>query len=191
MTGYDFIGDIHGCAEQLETLLRTLGYEAHAGVYRHADRQAIFLGDFIDRGPDQRRTLDIVRPMIASGTALAVMGNHEFNAICYAEAAGDGFLRPHTSKNTHQHAAFLQAFPFGSDAHRDAIAWFRTLPLYIDHAAFGVVHACWSVESFGVLAPYLDAGNCLTDAALQTYGERGSTVHAAIERNGPLESHLA
>ena len=80
---HDLIGDIHGHADALQQLLTKLGYAKHKGVYRHPDRQAIFLGDFIDRGPKIRETLEIVRPMIDSGTALAVMGNHELNALAF------------------------------------------------------------------------------------------------------------
>ena len=54
---YDLIGDIHGHADTLERLLKQLGYSRHHGVYGHSDRQAIFLGDFIDRGPQIRETL--------------------------------------------------------------------------------------------------------------------------------------
>ncbi|RYD70232.1 MAG: hypothetical protein EOP84_27040 [Verrucomicrobiaceae bacterium] len=153
---YDFVGDVHGCASQLEILLHTLGYERRDGVFRHPQRRAVFLGDFIDRGPEQRKTLETVRPMIERGDALAVMGNHEFNAICYATPLGDSFLRPHTEGNARQHAAFLEEFPFGSDSYEDAIAWFRTLPLYTDSGAFGVVHACWCENSFRALEPLLD-----------------------------------
>ena len=49
--GYDIIGDIHGHADKLEAMLRTLGYRRTAGAWRHPDRQAIFVGDFVDRGP--------------------------------------------------------------------------------------------------------------------------------------------
>ena len=73
---YDLIGDIHGHAAALQRLLKSLGYSRHKGVYRHPERQVIFLGDFIDRGPQIRATLEIVRPMIDSGAALAVIGNH-------------------------------------------------------------------------------------------------------------------
>ena len=59
---HDLIGDIHGHADALQRLLRQLGYSRQKGVYRHPDRQAIFLGDFIDRGPQIRETLEIVRP---------------------------------------------------------------------------------------------------------------------------------
>ena len=47
--GYDLIGDIHGCAKTLEHLLATLGYRREAGVWRHPQRMAIFLGDLVDR----------------------------------------------------------------------------------------------------------------------------------------------
>lgn len=59
---YDLIGDIHGHADALQQLLKKLGYYRQKGVYRHPDRQAIFLGDFIDRGPRIREMLEIVRP---------------------------------------------------------------------------------------------------------------------------------
>lgn len=45
-----------------------------------------FLGDFIDRGPQMRQVLEIVRPMIEEGYTQTVMGNHELNALaCHAE----------------------------------------------------------------------------------------------------------
>ena len=59
---YELIGDIHGHAAALQQLLGKLGYTRHKGVYRHSERQAIFFGDFIDRGPQIRETLEIVRP---------------------------------------------------------------------------------------------------------------------------------
>ena len=80
---YDIIGDIHGQAGKLEALLRTLGYRDTAGAWRHPERQAIFVGDFIDRGPAQVRSVHIVRRMVDAGAALAVMGNHELNAIAW------------------------------------------------------------------------------------------------------------
>ena len=115
---YDIIGDIHGHAGSLATLLDTLGYTLVDGVRRHPTRKAIFLGDFIDRGPQQRGVIRIVRPMIDSGTALAVMGNHEFNAICYATPRpGGGFLREHNAKNYQQHRVFLEAYEYTPEYH--------------------------------------------------------------------------
>ena len=48
---YDVIGDLHGHAKELRTLLAQLGYEERNGVHVAQGRKAIFVGDFIDRGP--------------------------------------------------------------------------------------------------------------------------------------------
>ncbi len=85
---FDLIGDIHGCADELEQLLTLLGYEPFAvnapepgwGVvsFRHpAGRKAVFLGDLVDRGPRVLDTLSIVRNMVVEGSALCVPGNHD------------------------------------------------------------------------------------------------------------------
>ncbi|SHH85581.1 polynucleotide kinase-phosphatase [Streptomyces sp. 3214.6] len=75
LTGpFDIIGDIHGCAAELESLLGKLGYLD--GV--HPDgRQAVFVGDLVDRGPDSPAVLRRVMSMVTSGNALCVPGNHE------------------------------------------------------------------------------------------------------------------
>ena len=107
--GYDLVGDIHGHADALHRLLHELDYAEVEGVFRHPERQMIFVGDFIDRGPQQREVLRIARSMCEAGTAMAVMGNHEFNAIGWAAQNKDGaFLRNHSEKNASQHAKFLR-----------------------------------------------------------------------------------
>lgn len=179
---YDLIGDIHGYADQLEGLLRHLGHALDRGEYQHPERRAVFVGDFIDRGPKQARTLEIVRPMIDSGNALAVMGNHEFNAICYATPAGSGYIRPHTDKNDSQHADFLREFPLGSAQHTEAIAWFRTLPLFLDLAEFGVVHACWSPSDFAKLSPFLSPTNVAHGELFARYQLNDGGVYNSVER---------
>src|SRR5690554_7364177 len=83
LSKYDVIGDIHGHANDLIELLENLDYKKVDGCYRHAERQIIFLGDFVDRGRNQRKVLDIVMPMVNQGAALSVMGNHELNALAY------------------------------------------------------------------------------------------------------------
>ena len=67
--GYDAIGDIHGHAEELKALLTKLGYEERGGAYRHSTHTAIFIGDYIDRGPNNLEVVRIVRAMVDAGTA--------------------------------------------------------------------------------------------------------------------------
>jgi len=44
----DLIGDIHGHADKLEELLLKLDYKKNDGVYSHAKRKVLFVGDYID-----------------------------------------------------------------------------------------------------------------------------------------------
>ncbi|MCZ9346244.1 AAA family ATPase, partial [Streptomyces sp. TRM76130] len=75
LTGpFDIIGDVHGCAAELETLLGKLGYTD--GVHPEG-RTAVFVGDLVDRGPDSPGVLRRVMAMVESGAALCVPGNHE------------------------------------------------------------------------------------------------------------------
>src|SRR5437879_674475 len=131
---YDLIGDVHGHAAELADLLTALGYAPAGQTYRHpAGRRVVFLGDYVDRGPEIRRTLEVVRGMVAAGDALAVLGNHEFNALAFhtpdPACLGES-LRPHTPKNVRQHRATLDQLTPGELA--DALNWFRTLPAWLD-----------------------------------------------------------
>ena len=76
---FDLIGDVHGCATELEALLAALGYSSGSGgAWRHpAGRRAVFLGDLADRGPRVRDALALAMAMVAAGSALAVPGNHD------------------------------------------------------------------------------------------------------------------
>jgi protein phosphatase len=77
---FDIIGDIHGCCDELEALLQTLGYvkDESSQAYGHPQgRKAVFLGDLVDRGPRILDTLELVQNMMTAGTALCVAGNHE------------------------------------------------------------------------------------------------------------------
>lgn len=189
MPDWDIIPDIHGQAVKLEGMLTRLGYRettatrGGASTWRHPTpfRKAIFLGDFIDRGPDQVRVLEIARGMTGEGEALAVMGNHELNALHYAtdHPVTGRPLRVHSRKNAKQHAAFLEAFPPGSRASRDALAWMGSLPLFLDLGTFRVAHACWSqaaVRSVRRRAPNgVLRGDLLVEAAM-TEAEFGAAV---------------
>jgi protein phosphatase len=90
---FDIIGDVHGCCDELEELLRRLGYEVVASslggpsldtgpVYAHPEgRRAVFLGDLVDRGPRILDTVRLVRKMVLHGSALCVPGNHDLKLV--------------------------------------------------------------------------------------------------------------
>ena len=146
MDHYDIIGDVHGCATKLLALLGTLGYRRdEAGVYRHPESTAVFVGDLIDRGDEQLQVLQLDKAMVDAGSAHIVMGNHEFNAIGWNIKA-----RNHTDKNRKQHAAFLDQL--SPEEQQTYVDWFTTLPLWLElPGPIRVVHACWHEESIKVL----------------------------------------
>jgi Calcineurin-like phosphoesterase len=181
----DLIGDIHGHADELVQLLELLGYRKRGGVYGHPERKAIFLGDFIDRGPQIRRVLELVRPMIEQGTALAVMGNHELNALAYHTEdpkRPGAFLRPHSDKNVHQHRETVKQFE--ADELLSYLAWFRTLPMWLELDGLRVVHACWDERSLAHVTRALQEHGGITTSFLQAAYERENALY------GPVESVL-
>jgi hypothetical protein len=182
--GYDIIGDIHGHAEALKALLRKLGYRAHGGAWHVPGRQAIFVGDFVDRGPEQVETVHIVRGMVDAGAALAVMGNHEFNALAWntEDPRHPGqYLRPHSDKNHRQHDAFLTGTADNPDLRQSILDWFMDLPLWLELPGLRVVHACWHPKYMQSLMPNLRSGNRIDPTLLEAASRRGSAEYQAIE----------
>jgi hypothetical protein len=144
---YDLIGDIHGHAGKLKQLLEKMDYKEREGVWQHAERKAIFVGDYIDRGPAIRETLQIVKAMSDHGHAIALMGNHEYNALAYAYPLEDGsFLRAHNEKNDEQHRETLEQFKDHPAEWKTYLEWFYSLKLYLDLPELRAVHACWDQE---------------------------------------------
>lgn len=158
--GFDIIGDIHGCANTLELLLKKLGYQMLSGVYQHPSRMAVFVGDVVDRGPHIREALQLVKSMVDAGAALCILGNHEYNAIGYTTAikpkadavAGKlKYLRSHNARHNRLIAETLEQFAGFPEEWRMYLEWFKGLPLFLELPGFRVVHACWDralIEEF-------------------------------------------
>ena len=182
--GYDIIGDIHGHADELNALLTSLGYRNGENPCRHPDgRKVIFLGDFIDRGPKIREVLQIVRGMVEAGEALAILGNHEINAMRFQTLGSDGnFLRARNSKNTRQHQATLDQFP-DREEWSEWINWFAGLPLSLDLGGLRAVHASWDDDAIAEL----EIAGRLEGEALEYYSRKGTPGYETISRiiNGP------
>jgi predicted kinase len=149
LTGpFDIVGDIHGCREELEHLLVTLGYEmrpdadiADRLVWSHPEgRTMIFVGDFTDRGPDSPGVMQIVMNMVDAGTGLAVLGNHD-----------EKFRRQLEGRHIQVGTALqgtLEQFDALPENVRDALfdrmrIFFNQLPvhLWLDHGKLVVAHA--------------------------------------------------
>lgn len=181
---FDIIGDIHGHSDALIRLLSKMGYSKNStGIYNHLDRTAIFVGDFIDRGPKQAHVINIVKSMVETGNALAVMGNHEFNAIAYhtCHPTSKLPLREQSAKNYQQHEAFLKEYPVNASETTEVIDWFKTLPIYLDLDNFRVVHACWNNDVIQLLKPMLNVDNTIPQELLIKASNPDNKEFHAIE----------
>jgi hypothetical protein len=180
MNQYDVIGDIHGSFPQLMELIRTLGYDEATGSHPEG-RQLVFVGDLIDRKPDQWAVIECVRRYVRAGNAHIVMGNHEFNALAWDTHTADGidWCRPHNEKNREQHEAFLKFLT--DEQRREALEWFLSIPLWLELPGLNVVHACWDQEAMDRIratlgGPYLRGDHDIQEASLE-----GNSLYEDIE----------
>jgi hypothetical protein len=182
---YDLIGDVHGCAHTLERLLDALGYKRQGGVWRHAQRQALFLGDIIDRGPRIREALHIVHDMVEAGQARCIMGNHEYNALGWNTPAlpdsGKQFVREHTPRHGRLIYETLTQFEQHPGDWHDFLEWFYELPLFLDAGRFRLVHACWDPRLIEPLRKHHPDG-CIDEHFIQASAEPESFAATVCNR---------
>ena len=169
---YDIIGDVHGYATLLKKLLKTMGYAKINGIWQHPERKAVFIGDFINRGPEIRETIQLVRQMTEAGAALTILGNHEYSAILYHIKDSSGmYLSRHIAGNRNQIQSTLNAFTGYNLEWRDHLKWLRTLPFYIDLGAIRIIHAFWNDDDIHYLRSFIPEGR-LKKSFLRTIHEK-------------------
>lgn len=183
--GYDLIGDVHGCAQTLRRLLEKMDYQLVNGVYRHPQRQAVFIGDIVDRGPRIREALHIVRDMVEHGAAQMVMGNHEYNALGYCTRARPGsghtFLREHNARHNRVIKETLAEFEDYPNEWNDFLDWFYTLPIFLELEHFRVVHACWDSELIEAYKQRYNT-NLINEEFLHASAVKGSFAGKVMDR---------
>jgi len=156
------IGDVQGCAEELEILLARLRFDATR------DR-LWFVGDLVNRGP---RSLDVLRFVRTLGpAAVSVLGNHDLHLL--ALARGGAEWRDGDSG--------LQQVVAAPDS-RELLDWLQCRPLLHHDAELGVtlLHAGlppqWDVPT---------AAGCAREVERQLRGERAGTLLQRMYGNQP------
>ena len=76
------IGDVHGALDKLRAMLLRAGLIGFSGDWAARDAHLVFLGDYMDRGPDGVGVVRFVRKLegqsaAAGGRVTALLGNHE------------------------------------------------------------------------------------------------------------------
>jgi Calcineurin-like phosphoesterase len=183
---YDLIGDIHGFIIPLRELLLNLHYtRVNEYLWRPPrDHKVVFIGDYIDRGKSSVDVLKTVKAMVDAEYAIAILGNHEYNAILYhtPNIKGDGFLRIHSDKNVQQHQETLNDFKDNDISIEPWIEWFKTLPIYFENETLLAIHACPEINALAAVKshPLIDDA-CLTDEFILLSSEKGTAEYKMIE----------
>lgn len=103
------IGDVHGCIDELQALLRKCDYQPGDLV--------IFLGDLVSKGPDSTSVVKMAREIGAIG----VRGNHDFEVIRWHQAIKSGTDQSSSSEH----------FQIAASLDKADIKWLYSLPWYI------------------------------------------------------------
>jgi hypothetical protein len=156
---YDIIGDVHGEATLLKKLLKQLGYKKINDQYSHSERKAVFVGDFTNRGPEIRQTLQMVKQMVESGSAYAILGNHEINNILYhlKNEIKEPLLHDKGKRFVSVTKTILEFKPYPEEW-KELRRWLRTLPLFLELDGLRIVHAYWGETNINTIKDLLPPG---------------------------------
>jgi hypothetical protein len=116
------VGDVHGCAAELEALLDRVGFESGDTL--------VFVGDLLARGPDSLGVLDVAR---RTG-AIVVRGNHEQKLLAWRAARRAWLEDPfvHAGDRYERRALKQEARPLGK-IHRDVAKALRPVDWTLLH----------------------------------------------------------
>ena len=108
------IGDVHGCADEFEELLRRLELKA--------DDRVIQVGDLVNRGPDSHRVIELARKYQVE----AIIGNHELRLLSARKKNKPSLLKEDDQATVEQLTEndwkYLEAMPkFLYDAQIDTV----------------------------------------------------------------------
>jgi serine/threonine protein phosphatase 1 len=129
------IGDIHGCLRQLKQLVELC--EQDAGEH---EARFIFLGDYIDRGPDSKGVIEfLMSPQNWTRHSVTCLyGNHEDLLLAAAENEAN---EPHWLRLGGEQTLLSYGVYYASHIPADHLTWIRSLPLFYDDDLRFFVHA--------------------------------------------------
>jgi serine/threonine protein phosphatase 1 len=129
------IGDIHGCHQALLQILRQCRDYAQGRGHR-----LVFIGDYVDRGPDSRSVVETLRGLkqrSVPGTVICLMGNHE-EMMLDAIESGDPL---HWFHNGGQETLASYGTRDPLSVPSNDVAWIRSLSLSFDDGKRLFAHA--------------------------------------------------
>ncbi|UGA43023.1 serine/threonine protein phosphatase [Bradyrhizobium quebecense] len=129
------IGDIHGCMVKLEELIRRCDNDAAGRPMRY-----VFLGDYVDRGPDSRSVVPFLMELqrAHTGRDIFLKGNHEDLLVA---AADSDFFEDRWLDNGGVETLESYGVTSAAELPEDHVHWLRKLPLFFDDSRRFFVHA--------------------------------------------------
>lgn len=127
---YVAIGDIHGCLQSLQALTQKLE--------KYSDRQFVFLGDYIDRGPDSKGVVDFLLDYREQQNCIFLRGNHEQMLLdAYYNDNLDLWLMNGGRSTLESYGAKYNSL----NIDEDHIEFYKNTKMYYDTPDFFFVHA--------------------------------------------------
>lgn len=142
------ISDIHGCIQQFNELLDRI-------KYRPSEDRLILLGDYVDRGPQSKETVERVKELVHNYNAIAIRGNHDQRLVDLvrtdSEQVQSKFLEYGGIQTLQSYCPFIhdkvneelfkQARAYIREHHDNHIKFLEALPLYYEDQHHIYVHA--------------------------------------------------
>ena len=119
-----FIGDIHGCFDELMSLLEKIDYKAES------DR-LISVGDLVHKGPKSSQVIDF----FIENNLEVIMGNHDWHFFNALSGKGESYFMAEE---------FVRESKFSKD---EVLSWLSQLPFYIEDDDFIAVHGALNPAS--------------------------------------------
>jgi len=173
------IGDIHGCATELRLLLEQLPITG--------DSTVVFVGDYIDRGPNAREVIEILLGLMQRCHVVTLLGNHEamfFDFLQDPKSLGGGMFIYNGGSATlasyaNEHGEYT--IP------REHLDFLFSLKLYHEGGDYFFVHAGVPPKPLEELDPEHDRDELLWTRNMTNSPYRWSKiiVHGHCQRNEP------
>lgn len=154
------MGDVHGALEPLRRLLERAGLLGAAGTWAGGDAELVFLGDYLDRGPDGAGVVRLVRALEAQapaqgGRVTALLGNHEVMFLAAARFR-DGDPRDRLGFALHWEGNGGQLRDLAALT-PDDLDWLAARPALARRGRWLLLHA--DAAFYAALGPDLDTAN--------------------------------
>ena len=123
------VGDIHGCSRTLNALLETLSLRA--------EDHLVFLGDYVDRGPDTRGVIHQLIALSKQVRCTFLRGNHEQAMLDWLSGKEGTYWLHYGGEETLQ--SYMQGGKLAFPATH--LSFLQSTTLYLDTQEFFFVHA--------------------------------------------------